>query len=655
MALRSIVVFGLTCLLASCASCTSGGGGGTLRANQVTVFEGTRWFDENCARGEASINCCTRHDAICPDFTNYDLMDVQVRGKRVAVLVLQNDNVRLMLSDDLAQTWREVTVGSPGNIAGFQSMRLHLAGDEVYLLVLRQTPVPLGFRTAAWPYRVDLTGGTGTHSANVELLSLGYGFSADDGTVHGVIITPEDARNGGGPCLAMYESWKPGSTNIERKQVVSRFTGCGIDMHVTASDDGRFFPVPMAAGDRACTVQYDVASNTLGGTCVPWGLWPAARDMNFVFSSYAGKRTQRLAAFSLDGGAWATPMTTAEWISLGTGVPTRNWTAASRPRFPGLISLGTKWVRVNDDRTVDEAVLPLGPCEDPTKSCFDRGSALTYHGEVGDVLWLEPLPDDEYLVFSMHDLSPGAWQFTPRITVSKEKATWKRVEPLPKPVTLGPAGYPNAQAAGLLEQWCLTRLSCGLGVNDFYNCLGAMQAGPQKPGLEAALRAAVGQGCASPALDATTFDCLQRGGVAVADGGCDFGVDLSSATCGTCTGDVFLNCPARAFDCAADGKPCASGGCGGCTPGCVGDRFQTCSNGTLTAVTRCDLLNMTCDATQPVPGWSPCIGKGTWSPSQTNQLLRCEGTYVLWHINGEKYADCTELGFSGCSSGRCTP
>lgn len=652
---------------------------GTLRGNQRKLFDGQGWQDPVCGPAETEtespINCCTRNDRlICPEFFDYDIVDVKVKGQRVAVLFQVNNGNSLLLSDDLGETWRTIGVGSVGGIATTQSMTILLAGDDVYLMVQTSVPVPLGFRTTARPYRVNLETAQ-TAWENVELFTRPYAFSEPDGTTYGVLFTPVDARNAGGPCMAQFEQWKPGGT-VQRSQLMTGFSGCLIEMNVTASDDGRFFPYPMNDGARSCTLQYDRASNTLGSSCVAWGQWPPARAMQsqpIALASWAGKRALRLGAFTLEGNAWASPVAATDWISLGAGEVGRNLTLAGRQRYPGLVPItGKRLVRVNSDKTVDEAVFPTSPCEGERATCFDSNNSSTWHGEVGDVLWAEPLGDDEYLVFYAHDRVFGIDSYQPTFTASKEKFTWRRVDAIEPPSVLGPPGYPDAQEAGLLEKYCLLELSCGAPSFDFYACLGNSRTTSLQPGFDAAMNEVAGATCTSPILDDAYFDCKVRGGSYFPpDGGndpfgiCDFGVNLTGAQCGSCTGDVLLTCPgfpspAKAVNCAAGGTTCASGGCRPATPctegssACVGDVGVTCFQGQESRV-RCDLLNMSCDRGQPVPAWSPCIGKGNWQPSQTNQPLRCEGQWVMWHINGDKWADCTALGFSGCAGGRCTP
>jgi hypothetical protein len=86
---------------------------------------------------------------------------------------------------------------------------------------------------------------------------------------------------------------------------------------------------------------------------------------------------------------------------------------------------------------------------------------------------------------------------------------------------------------------------------------------------------------------------------------------------------------------------------------CQGDKGSFCNAGTLNE-TRCDLLGMSCDAKAQAVGWAPCVSKKAPEDFSTvNMPMKCEGPYLIWHINGTQYLDCTAEGYSGCTGTRC--
>lgn len=685
--MRRSAFVALPCL--ALLACTPTNVNGTLRGNQVVLFEGQHWTDVRCSESRGSglspLNCCSSHGQYCLDFVDYVVSDVRVQGQRVAVLVTVNNGHMLYLSDDLGASWRAVNVGSIGGIAEFQATALHLSGDRVFLMVQTKEEAPLGGRVVVYPWEVNLAAGGATRAplnGASWLFARPHAWSAPDGSTVGVTLLPEDARDPGGPCLLQRETWSPaGSATVQLK--AAGFNGC-VEQFVPASDDGRFFPlVDLRPGVEACVRQYDLASDTVASHCVPWSRWPAAIPPDGVvrFAAGAGKRAWRYVLFTVEDTAWAVTPTSPTQVSLGRGAPQNNRRTSGRQPFAGLVPLkeadGTsRLLRINEDETADEVLLPLSPCVGDAQSCFDPKNADVFHGEVGDVHWVEPLGGDEYLVFYAHDVAPGINQVKLVLTVSREQATHRRVVPLEKPMGVGPAGYPNAKPAGPLERWCLRRAACTGASFDFYQCVGAYlsQQTMTLVGLDAAVAEADVAGCESLLVrNPQAFDCRARGGTpTMRDDGqgqlfleCGAPVDVTGAACNTCVGDVAVTCLTSPFrvqpvDCALAGATCQAGRCvppapcsGPAETTCAGDVGVNCFNGEE-ARARCDLLNMTCSP-QPVPGWAPCVGKGEWAPSTTNVPVRCDGDYLLWHLNGEKWAHCVELGFTGCQGGRCAP
>lgn len=682
---------GVVLLLLSLGCPTGGNVLGTLRSNQVVLFEGQHWTEPRCAPGGTPGHnatwCCIRHDEYCPDFHDYTVSDVRVHGQRVAVLMTVDNGHHLLLSDDLGATWRGVPIGSIGGIAEFQPASLHLSGADVYLMVQTHFDGPLGGHVEVIPWLVDLGGAGATRvvaSGNNWFFSRPLAWSGPDGTAIGVSFWLEDARNPGGPCMVRVEKWKPGSP-LEVSTFPAGFNACN-EYSVPASDDGRFFPLlRVEYGVPACSWQVDVASGTAGANCTPWSRWPSMQtptDPQF-FASAAGKRAWRYAVFPRGGSIWAVTPTAPEWVSLGLGAPVRNWRNSGRQPYAGLVPItddagGSRLARINADGSADDVLLPLSPCTGDAPSCWDPANSLTYHGDIGDLHWAEPLGDDEYLMFYVHDVAPGINQYKPVFTVSREKASARRLVPLEKPTSTGPNGYPDAKPLGPLELLCVKRLACTPASFDFYNCVGGtyLQQGPmQNPALDAALAEVAAADCSSLLVqNPQAFACRASGLTPVmVDNGqgqlfleCRFPAETTTAACDSCVEQLAVTCsgsPAtrQVTNCAAQGKACQAGACvappacqGDGRLQCVGDVGTACVSGAERRV-RCDLLNMACDAVTPVPAWSPCIGKGNWTPSQTNDPLRCDGDYLMWHINGQKYANCVELGFSACMNGRCVP
>lgn len=673
------------------AACSPGGNvNGTLRGNQVTLFEGQHWTDARCSESRGSglspLNCCFRHGDVCLDFVDYLVSDVRVLGQRVVVLVTVNAGVALYVSDDLGATWKATAVGSVGGIATFQSMALHLAGRAVYLMVQTQEAAPLGGRVVVYPYEVDLETGVTTRvalSGADWLYARPHAWSAPDGTSIGVTFLPEDARDPGSRCMVRTETWKPGSA-VQVTMTPAGFSGC-TEGSVPASDDGRFFPLLVTQPPApACVRQYDAATDSMGGSCVPWGTWPALRQPGDLprFAAQAGRRAWRYGVFALEDTAWAVTLPARTWVSLGRGAPQDNRRPSGRQPFAGLVPLrdaaGTsRLVRINADDTADEVLLPLSPCTGDAQTCFDPKSAEVFHGEVGDVQWVEPLGDDQYLVFFVHDLAPGINQYKALFTVSKETATYRRVTPLERPTGVGPAGYPNAKPAGPIELVCLKQLACGGAPAGLQDCAGLYYRHflMTQTNLDGAVAEAAAADCSSLLLSRPgAFACRARGGTPVLrDDGqgqslleCDFGASVAGAACGTCVGDVAVACasnPSRVepIDCSAGGATCQAGRCVPATA-CVGGALYQCREGVGVICSaqgelraRCDLLNLGCDVAAQVPGWNPCVGTGIWRPTTTASSPRCEGEYLLWELNSEKWANCVELGFSGCQGDRCVP
>jgi hypothetical protein len=316
-----------------------------LRANQRTLID------------------CGASNAVCPGFSEYTVGDVRVSDQRIVVLVYANESVILVVSDDRGETWRQVPVGSVGNVPGFHSMALYLDGPRVLLMVSRRVYRPVGDVYLGQPYDIDLATGASTALADAEFISMTPAAIAGDGAWLGASFAPEDQR-GGSTCVALLERWKPGMQDPARSVANFQYP-CG-NFLVPGSNDGRVFQaLSEQRGSTACLATYDVPSNRASATCVPWAEWPALSEP-FISAAYANERAEVLRPFTRDGQASvASPLFPAP-VALGPGVPTRNRGVSGRPRFPGMVAVATglasaRLVRVNRDGTVDEVGLPPAP------------------------------------------------------------------------------------------------------------------------------------------------------------------------------------------------------------------------------------------------------------------------------------------------------
>jgi len=637
--LQRTALAALVSLLAGCTD--SGNVNGTLRDNQRTLLQTGHWQDERCSERTAG-NCCERNGSFCLDFTDVNVDDVRVSGRRVVALIAQNNGHLLAISDDLGGSWRTVTLGSVGGIAQVRPMALHLDGNDVYLMVANQEQgAGIGSTTRVRPVRVDLGSGSTSPVASDWFLVGTVPAYVRDGVSVGVSFSPEDER-GGGTCVALEETWDPGARPVRRS---ARFEGsCSIGLSVTGSDDGRLFSyLSDADGGPACLLQYDASTSTASRRCVPLAEWPARSEPR-VLASYANERAELMRAFAVQGQAFVASPSLASPIALGPGVPRAVRALGGRSRYAGLVVLGdpagrgSTLVRVKRDGTVDEVLLPRGPCsEDPTRSCFDPANPGISHGEYGDALWIEPLGGDEFLVFWLHDRAPGINQYQGVLTVSRERATYRPRTGLMPFEAFGPPGHPNATRAGVIEEICVRRQTCTPAREDFHMCVNRLlQENATTPRLQAALDAASAARCSDPIYtEPGWLDCLLRGGMpSNPDNG---------------QGQRFFQCDPGP---AITPTPCPAGR--GLNPICVGDVGERCLAGNYTR-TRCDLMNMACDASSQTVAWRPCVARQLGPPVVSPDQLRCDGRYLLWDINGTHWADCRALGFSQCVGRRCEP
>lgn len=635
------VTYAVAALLVA-AACLPGGGtsgnvNGVLRTNQATAYEVRIWQDARCGEGENFGYCCHNYSAVCLDFPEFVVGDVRVDGNRAAILTYLQDGMVLLVSDDRGKSWRDVSIGNIGNIFGFYAASLYLKDSRVFLMVSREVGRPGGnvFLGEAWEVNVD-TGAT-TNFTAATFIAGAPAAVASNGDWLGAYFGPEDLR-GGNKCVALLERWSPPAQEPTRQQVT--FDGVCPQAAVPGANSPTSFAVLSEnPGLNACIWTLTVP-NYVGGTlsagsqCVAWAEWPATGPEPAVFAAFANERAEVLRPYERDGQALvASPLLTKP-VALGAGKPARNRGISGRPRYPGMIAVKkadntAQLVRVNRDGTVDAVNLPGSPCNAGQYSCFDPKNADVGRGDYGDLLWAEPLGNDEYLTLYIHDFAPGINQVKQTLTTSIEKATYTRLENT-APVQDGPAGFPKATKGGTLAAYCARKAACATAAsNDWmYTCVGSLM-NSNAVGLEAALAKAATAPCTDPIFTMKPyFDCYLSGGTPSVDNNLQ-------------------------LTCAGGGPPtpvaCTSAG----TTTCDGDKGSRCNNG-VAAPIRCDLLNMSCLATSVTPAWSPCVSKKAPEEfSTTNQPIRCEGRYLLWHLNGTQYFDCAAEGYASCSGNRC--
>lgn len=648
---------------------TGGNVNGTLRPNQRLVLEGRLWQDERCGTGANFANCCRAWDALCPDFADYSLDDVRVDGQRVVALFHAQDSLVVAISDDAGETWRTVTPGSVGNLAGYFQASLYLYRGRVILMIDREVPRPFGNVFFGQPFELDLSTGAATAIGDASFLSRTPATIEPDGTWVGVSFGPEDQR-GGTTCVARVERWKPGQGR-QPATTTALFQYPCVGSVVSGADDGnhfgRLFEQPNV---NACFVRYEASSNSASATCLPWAQWPAKAEP-FIAAAYAGERSERLRAWEADGKAYVTSPFLSAPVLLGDGAPVRTQSPGGRSRFAGMIPVrgadgSARVVRVTQALDVEAVPLPTSPCEGAPATCFDPQNADIANPGVGDVHWVEPLGNGEFLVFYNHDLAPGINQVKQHFTVSRERLGGGTDAGAP-----AVPGYPRAAPAGEIGKYCAKKLSCDPALEPatgMAQCLDRIS-GRMGPGVETILQIAAQNGCSALFDQPGAEACILEGGVQdqVSDGGieCVVQAGVTRNECGWCFGDVAIVCTPDAIvptNCAAQGLKCGGTSCrNDCVAAspftCFSGKGQGCLQG-APAIARCDQLGMSCVETSTASGAAafcvsdadPSAALGDGPPAPV-----CVGTTLVWGYRGAQYVDCLSIGFLGCANGRCTP
>jgi hypothetical protein len=608
-----------------------------LRTNQVTAYEVRIWQDQRCGIGANAINCCHNYNAYCLDFPEFVVGDVRVDGNRAVILAYLQDGMVLLVSDDRGKSWRSLSIGSIGNIFGFYAGTLFLKGQSIFLEVWREVGRPYGNVFLGELWEVDPQSGATTNHTYPTFIAGPSAVSATGEWV-GAYFGPEDLR-GSNNCTALVERWAPPAMEPTRQQVT--FPGICPQAAVSGANSATSFSVLSENNGLNACVWTLTVPNYVGGTlsagsqCVPWAEWPATGSEPFIRAAFANERAEVLRPYERDGQALVASPLLPKPVALGAGKPAVNRGISGRPRYPGMVAVKkddntAQLVRVNRDGTVDAVNLPGSPCNAGQYSCFDPFNADIGRGDYGDLLWAEPLGNDEYLAVYVHDFAPGINQVKQTLTTSIEKATYTRLENV-APVADGPAGFPKATKGGALAAYCARKAACTAPASSewMYQCAGTLMSS-NAAGLDAALAAAAAAPCTDPIFTQQGyFDCMLTGGTPAVDANLQL----------TCTG-------------GAPPTPVACTGATGAVT-CDGDKAQTCING-VASPTRCDLLGMACLATSKTPAWSPCVSKKDPDDfSTTNMPIHCEGRYLLWHINGTQYLDCTADGYTSCSGNRC--
>lgn len=611
---------------------------GTLRDNQHTFLEGQHWIDRSCTKGEGYANCCERRSDFCLDFHDYEVHDVQTRGDRFAILMHVDDAFLLVLSDDRGQTWRQVFIGFLLNTPVYVSASLFLTDDgRVYLMAQSSEVGALGQKyLRIRPFRVNLETGEATLASDNFLLNP-VASAQDGNTFVGVSFGSDDIRLPR-KCIATVNRWTPGSDIAYESVTIDENQPC-YDARVHDSTDGVHFQALETAGD-ACLLSYDAGQHTGSQSCLGSASWPRGTNGTETVTSFIHER-DRVLRFYQDGDSVrvVSPVLGRTPLLVDTGLLRTDEASSRRKRYPGVVPIvdadgsNPRLIGVRKDQTLERMFLPPSPCTGSRATCFDPDSAAPNPASYGDMLWAEPIGNDDYLVVYVHDIAPGINQYKAIYTASIEHATFAPYTPPASHVDAGIdsgspfSALPTANEGGLLGRYCARVIGCQQGAYGrwIYDCIGKYMSKPSARLLPALLEADATTGCTDKVKDYTWLDCKldqycsHDGGVIVPDPPDD-----------TCSGTTELACD------------------GGTT--------SQCNAGHLT-VSRCDLAGLTCDVSVPIRPGVPlgCVNPVDSSDSKGYDEPVCDGDYAIWYLAGPKYVNCKELGLSTCSAGRCVP
>ncbi len=451
------------------------------------------------------------------------------------------------------------------------------------------------------------------------------------------------------------------------------------------SVDGRLFAgyMPYTQPDRQCRVEFDLGATDHTPTlrCAPASAAPQGLDMSYSTARGVVGLANQQADPSAPTQALAFDVPAdgmGRVMPLGDGTVRDGLDTPPRIRQPfgRLLRLddagAPRFRSLRADGSLVELTFPRSPCQDES-AC------------AGEIEWIEPLGNDDYMVFWVINDTHGA-VFHEFVYARREHVVPVDVAPIP--VAQIPIA-PWATEAGALEQACelaascfpnfTTRTACTmewggqlslLWRSDTYRRFVAARSCADLVAASPAL-GLLGQPCSSNEVcrGTTLITCLQgqiasavdcgRTGVGCVDlgGGVAECSDGSSAT--TPTGCSAAGVYRGTQNCTALGLMCVPNvGCGApgtCPSGgvaCEGNLSVMCANGRR--------MDQPCDASGTVcnPATGGCVQAnehvcGLTSTTGSGLAEQCYGPYVLvCHggagTTGLHWIDCRTLGFGTC-------
>lgn len=720
MRAHSRVSLGIAFAVLSACSKSGSGGGSSLRSGVSEVYRGLLWHDDSCSL-EHFENCCTsRGVADCTTYEKLGVAAVRRSGDRIAVVLVNDDrSVILAHSEDRAKHWSSVPIktdefilGGPAPLAGID---VFINGPEYGLFIPRNETHALGMEYRyGYVYVVDLA--TGALPENGARVTSTFPSTDDRKDRWMLFDTDTDPRSG--DCqLIVDERPKVGDDIITNVPLGQRCNNL-LPTSFGGSDDGETYKTygsPPKDGPEMCAFQFTRADRQLRAGCVPWSIWPGAGAGSYQAVPYAGHDTPELVAYEKGGHVWASGLTNLDAfaphvvppIDLGAGNLFPNVAYSTRPLRRGLVGVTTdvtkpaRMERVRDDGKVEELVFPRTPCGG-TGPCGDQSP--TPHAD--EVVWMEPLGNDDYLVLYQADMEPAVNRHQEVVMASIEHVTTKPVDAGTTTPTGPKVGDPGTAAAGPVEQMCVRAISCELNAmavagsdTEVYDCLKAWSTAKtsERAGRMEALAEflAAPPGCdpfravAGPLhIGLCDKACALGGGHCALDQAtnvyqCQF-ASTDVATCNTCTasnhavrctsaGDVTT--VTQDLDCTAAGTFCncgASDAGGPCTfppicsdmnrcPGtgtadppsyvCDGAISRVCDSGYPYSITDCSVFGLSCASTSSAL-WARCAlppGAVTACDAAKPSEPVCAGNSLVTCVGGQlHFTDCAALGFKSC-------
>jgi hypothetical protein len=351
---------------------------------------------------------------------------------------------------------------------------------------------------------------------------------------------------------------------------------------------------------------------TVGGTCVAHQLFPNGVDIGKQLLTARGPM-----AFTTSGnrtqGITVDP-TTKKPVIVDFGPGTLHvapWFSA-HDRFGGLVRVDDGAAMHFYDVTatgLDELIFPQTPCASDDKC-----------GTAHDVAWVQPLGNDDYLVFydvNAHAGPDGAhWQLYQAQVHAKRQAPGFAPQTQTSPF---PA-YPTASPATELERACWRGIACGLTYGF---------AGTSTPYTGMA------------AICAAQYWGYSRGDDPTTDP--KYAAFVQATTCDEIQQAWTSSSPAGTPPAGTYTKTCSAPN----AESCDGDLAVTCgADGKVSKQLVCERSGVGCD-----PMYGTCFKKHDMACDSSTPVQGCAGPYMLFcNFYGQlRYVDCTEAGFAGCS------